>query len=121
MIRVLHNYGGQPTGFQRIEAGDYADNDSRLMSLGNYLIKNGHAVYVPDSDAAPVSDPVEFSEPETEIIASTRQHVLASMTVDELESLAQDYGIYEDIEGNGSGGRILKGDLVNAIAEYEAE
>lgn len=122
MIRVLHNYGGQPTGFRRIPAGDYADNDPTLLGLGSYLTKNGHAVYVPDTAVAePVSAPVTEPEPETEIVASTRQHVLSDMTVDELEALAQDYGIYEDIEGNGTGGRVLKGDLINAIAEYEAE
>lgn len=56
MIEVLHNYGGQPTGGQRIEAGTYADTDPALFGLADYLVANGHAVRLEVSTETTVPD-----------------------------------------------------------------
>jgi hypothetical protein len=42
-----------------------------------------------------------------------------AMTVSQLESKAKALGIYDDIEGTGSGGNIKKDDLVGALVNAE--
>lgn len=56
-IRVLHNWGGEPSAFRRVEAGEYDINDPRLFGLAEYLVTNGHAVAIeaePPDDTAPL-------------------------------------------------------------------
>lgn len=58
MITVLRNYGSAATDFQRIEPGDYAEDDARLYGLADYLLENGHAVKVGAvAVAAPAPEP----------------------------------------------------------------
>jgi hypothetical protein len=61
-IKLSRSYQGRRTNEQRIPAGVYDDNDPALMALGNYLVKNGHAVY---DDATSVGVTPETVEPES--------------------------------------------------------
>ena len=64
MITVLRNYGSAATDFQRIEPGDYAENDPRLYGQADYLIENGVAVKVGAvAVAAPAPQPIEEPQP----------------------------------------------------------
>lgn len=69
MITVLRNYGSAATDFQRIEPGDYAEDDARLYGLADYLLENGHAVKVGAvAVAAPVVEPEPAPEPQPESV-----------------------------------------------------
>lgn len=77
MITVLRNYGSAATDFQRIEPGDYAEDDPRLYGQADYLIENGVAVKVGAvAVAAPAPEPIEEPQPveaesvETEAVAA---------------------------------------------------
>lgn len=45
-IRVLFGYRGRLTQEQFIPAGVYPEDDPILCGLADYLVSNGHAVYV---------------------------------------------------------------------------
>jgi hypothetical protein len=49
-VRVLHDYGGTPTRERRIQPGVYLVDDPALFGIADYLVANGHAVYVQDGD-----------------------------------------------------------------------
>lgn len=63
-IRVLHNYGGKPSGGRRILPGDYEASDERLFGLAQYLVDNGHAV-ITVSDVKVVDRDGDDKEEET--------------------------------------------------------
>lgn len=114
MIRVRYNYGGSPSGGRRILPGDYGDNDPALFGLADYLVANGHAVRILAASDEPVlAEYGVVAEPRTD--DSTPGLDLQAMTVDELTEYAEQIDILDAIEGTGTGGRILKADLVKAI------
>lgn len=49
MIQLTSNYRGRPTNEKIIPPGVYAENDSRLFGLADYLVQNGHATVVQGS------------------------------------------------------------------------
>lgn len=72
-VQVLHNYGGAPTGEQRILPGLYDENDPALFGVGDYLVESGHAVRIKNQPPKPV-DPADAYK---------------ALTNDEIKALAQ--------------------------------
>lgn len=69
-IRVLHDWGGVPSNFNRVAPGDYDIDDDALYGCGQYLLDNGHAIKIgpwadeeAEVDAEPSSGSDETGEP----------------------------------------------------------
>lgn len=50
-IRVIHFYRGAPSGGRAIPGGEYSEDDPALFGLAEYLVQNGHAVWVGTASA----------------------------------------------------------------------
>lgn len=64
MIKIL--YGYKRHGMEYIPIGVYADNDSVLNGLGDYLVNNGHAMRIEN----PAIEPFDA---DTEVLPTTRK------------------------------------------------
>lgn len=62
-IRVHTGYQGTPSRNRWIEPGDYAPKDARLFGLADYLVENGHAVWIADAVGTTVMEPQVDIEP----------------------------------------------------------
>jgi len=67
-IHLRYYYRGKPSNDRLIPAGIYDENDPALFGLANYLVQNGHAVFV--SEPTVTTEAVTPDSLETEI-AST--------------------------------------------------
>lgn len=66
LIRVNHNYGGHVTNEVRIEPGVYAENDPRLLGVGDYLIQHGHAELAGVVEEPPAEEALPAAEESSE-------------------------------------------------------
>jgi hypothetical protein len=87
-IQLLHDFAGRLTREQRIWPGVYDADDPTIFGLADYLVANGHAVWV-DAPPAPVVLPsfaadnmVEFG---TQTAILDEQPVESFEVVDEIE------------------------------------
>jgi hypothetical protein len=105
-LYVLRNYGGATTGGGRIEPGEYAADDPALYGLADYLVENGHAYWLSDSDDALMA--VGHHESLGTLTAVGDSESLDALSIRELRALAAERGI--DLAGF-----TRKDDIVAAI------
>lgn len=55
MIRVNELYQGRPSNEKPIHPGDYAEDDPRLYGIADYLVANGFAVRLGESEQSSVA------------------------------------------------------------------
>lgn len=69
-IQLLHDFAGRLTGEKRIFPGVYDADDPTIMGLAEYLVQNGHAVWV-DAPPAPVVLPDTATDSMVEFTTAT--------------------------------------------------
>lgn len=71
MIRLNNVYQGKLTNEQPILPGNYAENDTCLFGLADYLLQNGHAAIISENEA--VASYILHAEAERQLEAEQLQ------------------------------------------------